>query len=324
MKAAARVAAAHLVRRRCPLSVTMLVTYRCNYRCTYCNSFNVPEAEIGTADARRVIDQFAAMGAIRVGFTGGEALVRDDIGELIAHAGSRGLFTTLVTNGGLVAEKASQLAGLGLLVVSLDGPPEVQDRYRGEGAFEHALEAIQRARRAGVRVVTNTVLNRDTLPHLEYVLDLARSLGFATFYQPIFVHPLSASHDVVDPLRPSPEDMRAAIRRILALRRRGYPVASSPAYLAYLARYWPDGFDRRCWAGRLFCVVTPSGRLAPCCFSTHSGDWPSILELGAERAFASLEPPRCRGCFCNVYIESNLMFQFRPSAILSALTQVGP
>ena len=114
-----------------PLMVNFLVTYRCDSRCFMCDwrrpSFyrERGSAELDTAEAKRVIDQVAALGAVGLNLTGGEPTLRPDCFELAAHAKGRGLFVNLNSNGQSLADPARVdallAAGVDAVNLSIDG-----------------------------------------------------------------------------------------------------------------------------------------------------------------------------------------------------------
>lgn len=71
----------HLFNKKTPLSVTVNLTYRCNLNCIYCNVENLIGDEMSTGQIYGLIDQFYSSGCRRIGFAGGEPLVRKDIGK---------------------------------------------------------------------------------------------------------------------------------------------------------------------------------------------------------------------------------------------------
>ena len=83
-------------------------TFACNYDCVHCTSAGRPAAqdEVGTDIARRIVDQAYEFGATFFGITGGEALLRKDLFEIVEYARKTGLNTSLITDGRLVDEQA--------------------------------------------------------------------------------------------------------------------------------------------------------------------------------------------------------------------------
>ena len=95
-----------------PLGLVAELTYRCPLHCVFC--FNPIDYarhghELDTATWKRILGEARALGAVQLGFSGGEPLLRDDLEELVAHARQLGFYTNLVTSGvGLSAARAQQ------------------------------------------------------------------------------------------------------------------------------------------------------------------------------------------------------------------------
>ena len=155
------------------------VTRRCNLRCVHCYASSGAEAdpdELTTRAAREMIDDLAGFAVPALLFSGGEALMRADICDLLAHATQAGLRTVLSTNGTLItASQAERLAqaGLDYAGVSLDGLADVNDAFRGvAGAFDRALEGIRHCRQAGIKVGLRLTMTRQNVGEIPGIFDL--------------------------------------------------------------------------------------------------------------------------------------------------------
>ncbi len=110
-------------RYRIPLSVYLSLTDRCPNRCTYCNYYNLKddEPELKTSQILHLIDEMGPLLTRRLHFTGGEPLIRNDIGEVINHAKARGLFVGVSASGLLIPKKVGELKNVDIIFLSLDG-----------------------------------------------------------------------------------------------------------------------------------------------------------------------------------------------------------
>ncbi|MEQ9435665.1 GTP 3',8-cyclase MoaA [Hyphomonas sp.] len=144
------------------------VTDRCDLRCTYCMSEKMsflPRAELLTLEELdRVATAFVSRGVRKIRITGGEPLVRKDIGSLFHRLGrliGQGLDElTLTTNGTLLAEHVDGLlqAGVRRVNVSLDAlDPEKFSQITRRGDVSKVLNGIEAALSAGLKVKINTV-----------------------------------------------------------------------------------------------------------------------------------------------------------------------
>lgn len=159
------------------------MTRRCNLKCVHCYAKAVdPNGvdDIGTDEAKAMIDDLAAYGAPVMLFSGGEPLVRKDLTELASHAVSRGMRAVISTNGTLITrEKARELKSVGLSYVgiSLDGGEAVHDKFRGvAGAFKKALEGIENCQNEGLKVGLRFTINKGNAAEVPLMFELLRDL----------------------------------------------------------------------------------------------------------------------------------------------------
>ncbi len=308
----------YLFDKQCILSVSFLVTSRCNFRCKYCNSYNQKEREMTTEQALKMIDELADIGVKRMGFTGGEPLLRNDIGKLIDEASKRGMKTTLFSNGSLVKSKIKELKNLDLLLLSLDGPKEIQDNIRMKGAYDAAMEALEIAREKNIKVWSNTVITKHSVNHIDFVLEKAKELGFSSMFMPVFEYSLTAGKEEIQRLSPDKKVFTQAIRKLIDYKKKGYPIINSKSYFEFLIDYWPNKYYKKCYAGKFFCAINSDGRVAPCHYLINSGKWPNGLEIGFKEAIRKATIRGCAGCYGNAYIDSNLFFSLNVETIRNA------
>ncbi|HVB33830.1 MAG TPA: GTP 3',8-cyclase MoaA [Patescibacteria group bacterium] len=165
------------------------VTDRCNLRCRYC----MPEKEyhwlphgdlLRYEEIARLAAVFADAGVGKVRLTGGEPLLRRDIGELVRLlAAIEGIGDlALTTNGILLAESAAALRRAGLLRVTVSLDTLDPRRFRaltGQNLHQRVLEGIRAASVSGFRALKlDTVLIRgfnddELFPMIEF----ARAAG---------------------------------------------------------------------------------------------------------------------------------------------------
>ena len=158
--------------------VRLSVTDRCDLRCRYCMAERMqflPRRDIlSFEEIEQLADLFIARGVRRIRLTGGEPLVRRDVGELIRLLGrkvGKGLDElTLTTNGTQLARHAALLheAGVRRINVSLDSRDPERFRYiTRRGDLGQVLAGIESARSAGIAIKINMValkgLNEDEI-----------------------------------------------------------------------------------------------------------------------------------------------------------------
>ncbi len=164
---------------------------RCNLSCAHCYSASGPAArtELDAATVCEVISDAAALGYRVVSVSGGEPLMYSGLEQVLAHAKSLGLHTTVTTNGFFTGpERLNRLRTLvDVLAISLDGPPEVHNRIRGsERAFERLQAGLEHVRQAGIPFGFIHTLTQQNWEHLLWVAEFAATNG-ARLLQ---IHPL--------------------------------------------------------------------------------------------------------------------------------------
>lgn len=144
------------------------VTDRCDLRCRYCMAEKMqflPKNQVLTLEEIALLaDLFIARGITKIRLTGGEPLVRRDIGDLVhrigRHIGAGLEELTLTTNGTRLADHAAMLvnAGVRRINVSLDSrdPDRFAHVTRG-GNIDQVFAGLAAARAAGLAVKINMV-----------------------------------------------------------------------------------------------------------------------------------------------------------------------
>ena len=163
-------------------------TLRCNMSCRHCGSDCkvLPSVkDMPAADFLRVIDSITPhvdTHKVFVIFTGGEALLRDDLEEVGLELYRREYPWGLVTNGFLLDEKRLEslmASGMHSITVSLDGFEEQHNWIRRHPqSFEKAVEAIKLlVRQKDLLWDVVTCVNPRSYPHLEEFKEFLVSLG---------------------------------------------------------------------------------------------------------------------------------------------------
>src|SRR3954463_15823912 len=118
--------------------VRLSVTDRCDLRCRYCMAeamrFLPKKDVLSFEEIEALAGIFIARGVTRIRLTGGEPLVRRDVGRQIARLGARlgdGLDElTLTTNGTRLARFAGDLRAAGIRRVNVSLDSRDPDRFR--------------------------------------------------------------------------------------------------------------------------------------------------------------------------------------------------
>jgi radical SAM protein with 4Fe4S-binding SPASM domain len=107
---------ARLWEKRAPLLAYLDVelTERCNFDCVHCY-INLPAGdrkakarELSTERIKAILEEAASLGCLRVRFTGGEPLLREDFEELYIFARKLGLKVAIFTNASLITPRLAE------------------------------------------------------------------------------------------------------------------------------------------------------------------------------------------------------------------------
>jgi GTP 3',8-cyclase len=167
------------------------VTDRCNFRCRYCMPPEglpwLPKNELLTyEEMARVARVLVDLGITSIKITGGEPLARRDLPRLVALLRDidSGLDISLTTNGYLLGEAASELAGAGLDRVTVSCDSLLHHRFKEitlRDALAEVLLGLEKAASAGLTPVkVNAVIMRGVNEdEVNAFARLARATGYA-------------------------------------------------------------------------------------------------------------------------------------------------
>jgi PqqA peptide cyclase len=167
-----------------PLWVNAEITYRCPLHCLFCYNpvdYAHSGAELTTEQWVTALRQARELGAIQLGISGGEPLMRDDIETIVAEAHSMGYFITLLTSGVGLTEKriaAFREGGLDAIQLSFqDSTRELNDFLSSTRTFELKSKTAKLIKQYEYPMVLNVVLHRLNIDHIDKVLEMAEAMG---------------------------------------------------------------------------------------------------------------------------------------------------
>lgn len=202
------------------ITVTLAPTFRCQGSCVHCFAAvkgRDRSDEMSTEELKGAIDQLRALGSLLIIFSGGEALLREDIFDLIAHAHDIGLLTRISTNGYLLTrERVAELkrAGLNQCGVSIDdADPATHDHLRGlPGCFERAVQGLRYLHDYKINSKILVVASRRNVTEgLERIIDLGRKLQVFSIY---ILIPVAAGRWADAPDEVLSEEEMARVRKL--------------------------------------------------------------------------------------------------------------
>src|SRR5690606_356798 len=167
-----------------PLWVNAEITYKCPLHCVFCynplNYASTFESELTTEQWLKAFREARALGAVQLGISGGEPLVRKDAEVLVAEASKMGYYVNLLTSGiGLTEERiaAFKEGGLGQIQLSFqDSTKEMNDFLSSTKTFDLKLKVARLIKQYDYPMVLNVVLHRLNIDHIEQILEMAEAM----------------------------------------------------------------------------------------------------------------------------------------------------
>ena len=248
------------------------LTYRCPLQCPYCSNpldFHEIREELSTDEWLSVFEQGRRMGAVQLGFSGGEPLVRQDLLQLVKGAKELGYYSNLITSGvGLTADKVSELreAGLDHIQVSFQASDEtVNNMLAGSRkAFAQKLQVAKEVKAQGYPMVLNFVTHRHNIDEIDKIIELCVELE-ADFVELATCQYYGWAALNVDNLLPSREQLERA-EAITNEYRKKLEAEGKHTKLIFVTPDYYEERPKRCmngW-GQVFLTVTPDGTALPC------------------------------------------------------------
>lgn len=159
----------------------LYLTERCNLRCGHCFLGDLGCTDLPVATMFRLLDQFDAMGGLRLLLTGGEAILHPAFWRVNETLAERGFRTVLLSNGTMLEDVASRLR-VHEVQVSLDGLEGAHNTLRGPGTFARAVRGLQAAVSAGLDVSVATTVNAINRNDFAALDALVRGLGVRAWH----------------------------------------------------------------------------------------------------------------------------------------------
>lgn len=287
-----------------PKVLTIALTYECQCQCQHCGVSGYKkkdESVLSTAEVLRLIEEARKIRSIiRITFSGGEALLRKDILQLVTHAKKAGFYIKIDSNAFLLQEgMVARLkeAGADLIGISIDhiDPVEHDRLRRSQGLFEKAIKAVQYCQASGLDCDLQTYATKARLKDksLEEIIALSESLNVERCT--VQVPSLAGNLKACEEQRLEDSDFR----KLDQLAR------EHPSLCVESDVYPPLKYKDFCKVGlRTNVHITAYGAVQPCCWLPVS--FGNVRQLPLERILSFMYRNRtfkkilsCEGCLCS-------------------------
>ncbi|MCK4492485.1 MAG: pyrroloquinoline quinone biosynthesis protein PqqE [Methylococcales bacterium] len=264
------------------------LTYACPLQCPYCANpldYQRHSTELSTEDWKRVLTQARKMGAVQLGLSGGEPLVRKDLEEIVEHARALGYYSNLITSAYGMDEAriiALKKAGLDHIQVSIQASSqELSDYLAGTTAFEHKKQVAHWVKKHGYPMVLCVVIHRENIDEMEQILQMAEELG-ADYLELANTQYYGWAHANRDLLLPTQAQFTQAEKIAQAFKEK----VDGKMKIYYVV---PDFYEDRPKAcmngwGTTFLTIAPDGVALPCHSARELPDLncPNVNEFSIE------------------------------------------
>lgn len=244
------------------------LTCRCPLHCAFCyNPVDYAHItnELTTAEWIQVMRQARALGAVQLGFSGGEPLMRDDLEELVAQARRLGFYTNLISSGiGLNETRIAALKAASLDHIQLsfqDSTRELNDFLSSTKTFDLKKCVAALIKQYDYPMVMTCVLHRHNLPHIGKIIEMAAELE-AEYLELANTQYYGWARKNQAQLMPTHAELMAAERIVNDYREK---IGKRCKLLFVIADYYEDR-PRACMAGwgSVFLGIAPDGVALPC------------------------------------------------------------
>ena len=316
---------AKLLKQRKPLFVGWALTNQCNCKCYYCLEIKNDLPELNTRQIFSRIDLLKSLGTLRINFTGGEPLLRDDLEQIVEYTRSKNISVSLSSNGILFPEKFNFLKNkISGITLACDGPKEIHDQIKGPGTHARVLTALDLLKDSKIKVLISVALSKENtkITTIDYILKIAESYQAKIIFQPAVDYSISDNN----PTYFSPQDVeyQRVLQYIIHKKKmdKKRVVFNSLSTLRIL-QYWPlNKKVLNCPAGHIYCRIRPDGAFCLC-------GWESEIffkqkDLDAVSMRKSLDnlkknKPYCTSCWCSQRIELTQIWNFNLNSIINAI-----
>jgi radical SAM protein with 4Fe4S-binding SPASM domain len=180
-----------------PVAVGIGLTNECNLACPHCYRPTLTQQRLSVGQVETILDNLD-VGSVNLGV--GENGVHPEYRDMLALFREREVKTAITSNGySLDMLTDEELAGFHSVELSFDFPTkEEMDEFRGEGAWEMAIDSLERCHRLGIPTSVAAVMMSNNYDRMGEVARFAFGLGSdlrVNVYQPVSGEEFTLSYE---------------------------------------------------------------------------------------------------------------------------------
>jgi len=221
---------------------------------------------------KRGLDVLRQLGVMEIVLSGGNPLLREDIGEIIDYA-SQSFITTVYDNGSLALEKIDALRSVDFVAISMDTLDEKKNDYiKGvHGAWKKAMEAVETLREKGIFGGVSPTISQLNLHEIadftRYFTDRGVPVWYCLYWydQPVEDRLFGIGEKIDEFEIRDREAVGKVCDELIAMKKERQGVFITTKTLVALKRFFLEGQRTwKCGALQSFFIVDHRGRVAGC------------------------------------------------------------
>lgn len=254
-----------ILRKATPYIFVFEPSQLCNCKCVFCYHWKeYDKNELSKEEIFDILRQVYDLGCGLLVLNGGEPFVAPYFEDTLKKAHEIGYDINLTTNGSLLTQKISKVAGyIDSITVSLDYPDERHDKDRRHpDLFKKAIKGIREAKKYTNDVKINYSIHKGNMYCIKEMINLVSDLGCSIYFR-LLIREAKKGTNVADYnyVIDNKEDLKRITKELIQLKKEGAPIVSSYSYLEYLHNKIPF----KCLISRFIINIDSHGRIYSAC-----------------------------------------------------------
>lgn len=175
-----------------PMFAIFILTSKCNFRCEFCHVYNENNSveDLTKEQVFTIIDALAYAGVSFIYITGGEALLRSDIEDILKYIKTKNMYIMLATNGSLFKEKfdivSKYIDNIHFSIQTIQNFSKITKTSKD--IFDNVCQSIKLSIKAKIPTQINVPIEQNNINEMSYIMDfISREFGNGadTFFIPV-------------------------------------------------------------------------------------------------------------------------------------------
>ena len=299
-----------------PIFAHIYLTRRCNLHCAKCRVIERQSDELPFEEWKKIMDRMAEWGTAILTVQGGEAMIREDVYDILEYA-SKKFSVTFFTNATLLdKEKIDKLIATGInnLGMSLDSLSAAKEAKMGRGsqAVQKVIETMEymQTLKKKPKVTINAVAVKQ---NIDEITELAKFVNKHGAYFSIAVLESTPGdrwwfRNYAPELEFKKEDypkVEKVFNELVEMKKKGHKISNDIEQLQNAIKYIKGEYPKRCYAAKLYYSVNPDGTFMGCQdiapIPKRVDEMKSIKEAWQYKSMVN-DIKTCPGCYYGCYV----------------------